>query len=470
MKQLLPLLTLSLLIISCNSNQSGSTEVAESEIVEIEKRTIYAYPTYEKVSIRETPAKDGKYRTAVYLGEKLVFLDSLATDNSGDKPINYALVQLSDNTSGWIQQNLLAIDKEVGVAVDNLTVHSRPDMVNTTTKQFVPMDFLVIEDTNGNWKKVSGRTGEKNTMQSGWIFSDGINSEEATIKEALVFSKTIKEEDSDQKTEILSTLHENALYRQSPFATYIGDAVSLGSFMPEKYERIFSTWFDFAEVYQDEEDGVTINGDKYGRYHWGLFYLAEGLLHSINKEFGDENAEEEIQTRDESYYTFNWNNGNVSSVVMAMSGIDPLQPDSEIEPFSQINPEFVRWMSQNLIPDPDDNFLGTVNRDIYKDLFNGQIEWVAQGYLETHVKRDIDKEVTDYQQRILIEDEDALEYLYTRYGENDWFAGFWIRREIDDSGPEFFKGMIKFLKLYNPQFYQDNFDGQSYTSAENSGQ
>src|SRR5687767_4811978 len=103
------ILLCSIIIIGCTptSEQSGqstaSTEATTPSAEASAPAAKQAVCIWKEISIKESPEEKGKYKTTIYLGEKISFTGDTATDLSTEKKNKYVKVKLIDNTEGWVR-------------------------------------------------------------------------------------------------------------------------------------------------------------------------------------------------------------------------------------------------------------------------------------------------------------------------------------------------------------------------------
>ncbi|NLI78082.1 MAG: hypothetical protein GX442_16815 [Candidatus Riflebacteria bacterium] len=137
--------------------------------------------------------------------------------------------------------------------------------------------------------------------------------------------------------------------------------------------------------------------------------------------------------------------------------------------FGRYNPAFVRWARQNLIPDPEDDLLGTRFRIWYNRVFARFFRLMAASYLFTRNQMDLATVRQDYLAASQGEGFEALSWLERRYGGalDEFFVprngtnflpemaiGFWIRRSLDGTDAEFAAGLQDVFRRYDPKWFQ----------------
>jgi hypothetical protein len=141
--------------------------------------------------------------------------------------------------------------------------------------------------------------------------------------------------------------------------------------------------------------------------------------------------------------------------------------------FGRYNPEFVKWMEQNLIPDMADENFRWVIEPVYNRLFRD----TARVYYLTHMKiaqdpsflrREVDGFERAVKERRLdnfwhFQYSDFLDKsLYAKYLGDDYYfmnvascaVAFWIRRESDGTRPQFAHALETLVSRFDPTFHQ----------------
>lgn len=211
-KTLLVLIATCFVFFSCDSgskNTADSKEVKEQTITETDAVCIW-----DGGSIRETPESDGKYVTKMALGEKITWLGISENDTTKEKSVvQYHKVRLSDGTEGWASEYVIVTDATPAVIINEVTVYTRPDLINATDKKLEAMDFIAVIKTEDNWCEF---VGEKNKTK-GWIQKESVSYEKEDIAVALLAGKAFDEKDEEAKKEKIKEIIENTAFVNSVF-------------------------------------------------------------------------------------------------------------------------------------------------------------------------------------------------------------------------------------------------------------
>jgi len=133
--------------------------------------------------------------------------------------------------------------------------------------------------------------------------------------------------------------------------------------------------------------------------------------------------------------------------------------------FKYVNPAFVSWVSDNLIPHPDNNFLGMSSQKIYDIVFreNARDTWSQNRVLEYHFG--LEDLAASYEDGMSYEDFQGHEYLISRFrgtNVNAVRAGIFIRRKIDGSYDEVTNAMMKIITLYDSEWMTNQLENEPY--------
>ncbi|MEW5725665.1 MAG: hypothetical protein AB1896_21325, partial [Thermodesulfobacteriota bacterium] len=141
--------------------------------------------------------------------------------------------------------------------------------------------------------------------------------------------------------------------------------------------------------------------------------------------------------------------------------------------FGRYNPEFVKWLADNLVPGAQDDDFRWLSQPVYDRYFKGtaRVYWLT--YLKLRADRDFLAGEVEWYLGALEEKKlepfwpwkygDILgEAVYDRYLAGDYYygnvigcaVGFWIRRQVDGTIEDFGRGLEKLLEAYDQEFHQ----------------
>lgn len=162
--------------------------------------------------LRESPVKGGKRISTINLGEMVTDLDSTSVDFA-DKKREYIKIRLSDGTSGWAPSYGLKKDAIPAVFKTSASLYKRPDHLTITDSRFIPMEFVIILNTQDDWYEVFGDQGRKN----GWIKKDAVTTSKEDITSAILITKKMGSKDTLSDIVKMKQLIETAPYPSSEF-------------------------------------------------------------------------------------------------------------------------------------------------------------------------------------------------------------------------------------------------------------
>ena len=212
----IPLFVLILIIFAgCGSNEGKkSTDVTEKKDNNVKQvlQKAASVCIWDKGTIKATPSKNGKYVSSMSLGEKINWLGETAMDST-DKNKTYYHVELSDGTTGWASQYVIAPDAKAGITTKQVPIYLRPDLLTLTNKSFDEMELVAITKSSGEWLEVTGKEGKK----KGWIKSRLVSEKDADIAVGLLTSKALEVKDSSKQYERILEIVDNPSLASSRF-------------------------------------------------------------------------------------------------------------------------------------------------------------------------------------------------------------------------------------------------------------
>ena len=205
-----------LFLAACSSNQESSQEQApesEDQVESIAAVQVPAVCIWDKISVRETPDAKGNYVTAISVGETLTYLGEDSTN--GDK--TYAKVMLNDGKEGWALKSFIVNDAKSAVALTDVNLYSRPDLLTKTDKEFKMMDIVASVEVQDEWMKITGRRSGGKWIDEGWVKSENISFDAVDIASAKFAQEALAIEDENERIESLKELINNGDLSGSKF-------------------------------------------------------------------------------------------------------------------------------------------------------------------------------------------------------------------------------------------------------------
>lgn len=219
MKNLLSafLILFAFLFVSCGQKEAKAPDTAASAEA-VEPTTKPAVCIWKEVSIKETPDEKGKYKTSIYLGEKITALEDTSSSSSGGKTVRFRKVQLTDGTQGWVREDFIALNGTPAAFTKDAVIYKRPDMMTTSGKNFKKMDFVAIKSTvDGGWAEVIGKRAGDSWFSSGWVKSEALTSAQADVAFSVFYVKVMDIQDETKRNEELEKLIQNPDLSSSVF-------------------------------------------------------------------------------------------------------------------------------------------------------------------------------------------------------------------------------------------------------------
>lgn len=145
--------------------------------------------------------------------------------------------------------------------------------------------------------------------------------------------------------------------------------------------------------------------------------------------------------------------------------------------FSYVNPDFVRWAFRYCIPDPSMKVAGVTCRDIYRVVFSRLFRMLTEARLLLVNEGIYEKEIKAYSDEIPTADFMGVFYLENRFASRlgeyqctdqdvlppyqPWMAiGFWLRRGMDGSSDEIWRGITGFMERYDREWFNEKTGGR----------
>lgn len=441
MKKLPALLVASIafIFIACDSKpteESDSSEITEAII--LEKTAICMW---HNLSLRAEPKGDGKYLTAASMGERMIYLDSTVTDETSKKKYQYAHVQLSDDTQGWMRNDLIVIDAELAVITSKVAICKRADLITKTDKSFETMDIIAVQKLENGWAHVKGIIKGGTWYSEGWVQESMLSYRTSDITDAILTSKALIIKDDKEKLDELKRIYE--LEYEEGYSEFrpvinslIGELSNLEPWVYEVYECFLAHLEEYD--YKDGSETVTILGRQFDQYDYSIFGPRYSFANCVSR---------------------NYELKDVYKIYEAMSGIPVLSNDSEDNAFDYINPVFIKWVRTHMIPRPEDDFLKTNLSAVYKVIIREQFRKLDMAY--RMVENNYPSLTDDYRRNVVENGKRALPFLETYMEDSyeyvdSWGIGFWARRDIDGSKDEVHELLTDILMAYDEQYLIDN--------------
>jgi hypothetical protein len=206
-----------------NKSKTTTTETGEEIVIEQKGDAVCIW---DKVSLKETPANDGKWLAAISLGEMVDFLDSEKEVTTGDKTVKYLKVELQDGKQGWVQSDFIIVNGKPGAILQDAVIYSRPDLLTKTGKSFSRMDIVGVKGEQNGFVEVAGKRKDGKWIETGWIKPANITSAEIDVAVAKYASKALAIAEEDKKTEAINEILENSDLQNSVFIEELKSMVS----------------------------------------------------------------------------------------------------------------------------------------------------------------------------------------------------------------------------------------------------
>lgn len=104
-------------------------------------------------------------------------------------------------------------------------IYERPDILSASKKDFDKMQFVVITEEKGEWKKVKGKRAKDTWFVEGWVKGNHLTDNSIDISVAILASRAMAIADKDKKIEALNAIIDNSDFSASIFIKDISSIV-----------------------------------------------------------------------------------------------------------------------------------------------------------------------------------------------------------------------------------------------------
>ena len=217
------LMLVAVVAFSACKSKTKTTESGEEIVIEQKGDAVCIW---DKVSLKETPANDGKWLAAISLGEKVDFLDDEKEVTTGDKTVKYLKVELQDGKQGWVQSDFIVVNGKPAAVLQDAVIYSRPDLLTKTGKSFSRMDIIGVKTEQNGFVEVAGKRKDGKWIESGWIKPANITTTEIDVAVAKYASKALAITDPTKKAGAINEILENSDLQSSVFMDELKSQIS----------------------------------------------------------------------------------------------------------------------------------------------------------------------------------------------------------------------------------------------------
>ena len=210
----------------------------------------------------------------------------------------------------------------------------------------------------------------------------------------------------------------------------------------------------YNEAFKEDNALMVSNGTR--EFSIGNFHLGMASIYEIVNPYFTKNLD--LLDKENCYS---------KCYLKEVSGINPILISEENnDGFNKYNPEIIKWMYTELIPEPTDNFLNDIMaRQLYGKVFRRFFRIYTQAYC--YIKtNDFNGEMETYSYQAGLEDFYGPSYLYERYNgairteydgslEPTSAIGFWLRRGMDGTDDECWNGIQKVMNQYDAKWFSN---------------
>ncbi len=239
MKRIIILCIISAIIYSCGDNKSSFEKVENEESKVVESKPTEsileeseAVCILDKLSLRESPSKQGKWITSISLGETVTFTGMQKKDSVSKN--TFYKVKLAGGDEGWTRGDFIEIGGQVAVFLKNTEIYKRPDLLTKANKKYSQMDIVAVTNKQGDWVEVKGKRSEGKYIESGWIKSGSTSSDAIDIAAAKFGLAALAETDESKRLALLKDITGNDDLSSSKFIPVLQEILSSSLEAPEE--------------------------------------------------------------------------------------------------------------------------------------------------------------------------------------------------------------------------------------------
>jgi hypothetical protein len=225
-----PLITVILLLaMACSkpSEQAGSNDSTSTASAAAPADTTVNVVIWNEVGVRDTPSDKGKYLTTIYLGEKFELVGDTASEVVGAKRNHFHKIKLSDASTGWVRDELVALHVAPAAVMTGAVICKRPDHATVTDQAFSIGDFVVVRKVEGNFYEVTGKRVDQKWFSNGYISKDYISFKPIEVEFAAMITRANDPTTNEKvRNALLLQLQDQSVFGQSGLwyqAYYTGD-------------------------------------------------------------------------------------------------------------------------------------------------------------------------------------------------------------------------------------------------------
>ncbi len=461
---------------SCGSESSSDSETSSNDVesenstetsAEASNAKETAVCIWEELSVKASPEDKGKYVTAIYLGEIVEYLGETKVDEASSKKREYMKVKLSDGTEGWVQSSLMQQNVERYVVKNNTKVYKRPDLLTVTEDEFSRMDFVVVLESQSDWYKIKGKPAGETWFKEGWVQPTQLSDLEEDLNVSIMTKRALSIKDKNKREEALNGIIANEAFTESVF---IKDVKNMLIPAPERFatgnnQAIMEKFVLGMDLYTPSEANSSIMvGER------KLTMMTEGIngilyYHELLKRIDEVVASGTRRVWDDKY-----------AILTDLGSISPVLDRPKVHgEMDYINPDFINWTANNMIPDPESQIAGVSMQTIYTNVYSYFFRMMVRGYYYTTNNLDIEKESQAYLGAFQNEDLfNGPSYIYGKYKNSfidldeeqnyvynnepisdSYVIGFWLRRNIDGSKDQVWQALRMGMQLYDQNWMEE---------------
>ena len=217
----------------------------------------------------------------------------------------------------------------------------------------------------------------------------------------------------------------------------------------------------------DDQVKIELEGQQFGMFKGGVkgMLLYSGMKEGVNELLGGNSGNNFYDITPYIKYSGGINLFENKSTSYACFGF----MYEGVHSFNHVNPTFVNWAKENLIPDPKEKIGEHTFQAVYDAIGSRFFRLMTDSYLYVQ-RQNLEEELFQYTVNFNNRSFNGLRYLQNKYAdvlsdyreenEQSKFTpgiaiGFWLRRTIDGTSDEFWDGLTTVMEQYDKTWFQE---------------
>lgn len=185
-----------------------------------------AVSVWEGQILTDGPA--GKWMATIAFGEEMTLQGEEQVNE--EKKKTFEKVALADGKIGWVRQDLIAKNAQLGAVIETAQLYKRPGVSNITDDKLEPGELVVVSQVQDQWTEVKGKNNSAHKRKEGWVLGEGlVTTDQIDLAVAVMITKAQAELNPLKRKEAFMAILDNTSYANSkfmPLARQMADAAN----------------------------------------------------------------------------------------------------------------------------------------------------------------------------------------------------------------------------------------------------